>query len=312
MRRLRHYAEYLAVRFLICFVQALPLEFWTKASRTLGWVLYDVVKLRRGVIEENLQFAFPDATTAQRDAIGRDTYSHLLLMVCEIAHAPRKIHETNWKQHFVVRDKPAMVRLLLDPRPVVLVSAHYGNFELGGYMLGMLGLPTFTVARTLDNPYLDAFVNRFREAKGQFIVDKSGSAGQIDEVLARGGKLLLLGDQHAGPKGCWVEFFGRPASCHKAIAVFPLSAGAPLAVAYNRRRLGKEPLQFEMGLHSHLDPRQGNAVLTGVKPVTQWYNQQLEQLIREYPSQYWWVHRRWRDAPAKAKKSATESVARAA
>ena len=84
-------------------------------------------------------------------------------------------------------------------------------------------VPTFTVARTLDNPFLDRFLNRFREAKGQFIVDKQGSAGQIDDVLARGGKLVLLGDQHAGPKGCWVDFFGRQASCHLQSVIDRLS-----------------------------------------------------------------------------------------
>jgi KDO2-lipid IV(A) lauroyltransferase len=165
-------------------------------------------------------------------------------------------------------------------------------------MTGVLGVPTFTVARTLDNPYLDHFLNRFREAKGQFIVGKQGSAGQIDDVLKRGGKLVLLGDQHAGPKGCWVDFFGRQASCHKAIAVFPLTAGAPLAVVFGRR-VGGKPLQFELGMNGALDPADPGAELGGVKPVTQWYNRRLEELIRETPEQYWWVHRRWRDAPVK-------------
>ena len=85
-------------------------------------------------------------------------------------------------------------------------------------MLGILGFPTYTVARTLDNPYLDRFVNRFRAATGQHIIPKNGGYDQIVDVLARGGTMTFLADQYAGPKGCWVEFFGRPASAHKAIA----------------------------------------------------------------------------------------------
>jgi KDO2-lipid IV(A) lauroyltransferase len=98
-----------------------------------------------------------------------------------------------------------------------------------------------------------------------------------------------------------VDFFGRQASCHKAIAVFPLTAGAPLAVVFGRR-VGGKPLQFELGMNGALDPADPTAELGGVKPVTQWYNRRLEELIRAMPEQYWWVHRRWRDAPAKVAK----------
>ena len=65
--------------------------------------------------------------------------------------------------------------MLLDDRPLLLVSGHFGNFELAGFVLGILGFPTYTVARPLDNPYLHAFVNRFRGATGQHIVPTKGA-----------------------------------------------------------------------------------------------------------------------------------------
>jgi Kdo2-lipid IVA lauroyltransferase/acyltransferase len=294
----QQYLVYLFVRFVLCLIQAMPLRTCARLARQLGWFLYAVVKLRRDVVEENLGYAFPDLTQAQRDRIAVASYEHMILMICEIAHAPRKIHETNWREWVTVTNRAKIVEFLIDRRPAVLVSAHYGNFEVAGYMTGVLSVPTFTVARTLDNPFLDRFLNRFREAKGQFIVGKDGSAGQIDDVLSRGGKLVLLGDQHAGPKGCWVDFFGRQASCHKAIAVFPLTAGAPLAVLYGRRVAG-QPLRIELGMNGYLDPAEPGTELGGVKPVTQWYNRRLEELIREMPEQYWWVHRRWREPPKK-------------
>jgi Kdo2-lipid IVA lauroyltransferase/acyltransferase len=308
MKVLRDYLVYLAVRLAICFIQAVRIETCQKLSHVLAWLTYDVVKVRRKVIDDNLFHAFPEKSQAERQRIARATYAHLVLMVCEIAQAPRKIHETNWRDHVYIHQKRKFVEFLLDRRPVVIVSAHYGNFEIAGFMLGLLGVPTFTVARTLDNPFVDKYLNRFREAKGQFIVEKQGSARQIDDVLAQGGKLVLLGDQHAGPKGCWVEFFGRPASCHKAIAVFPLTAGAPLAVGYGRR-VGDRPLQFELGMAGYLDPAEEGTELGGVKPVTQWYNRRLEELIRDAPEQYWWVHRRWRDAPKRPVSAALRSEA---
>ena len=69
----------------------------------------------------------------------------------------------------------------------------------------------------------------------------SGLAAQVQAVLDSGGALALLGDQSAGPKGCWVEFLGRPASCHKALALFTLSGGAPMLASYARRTTAPKP-----------------------------------------------------------------------
>jgi len=311
MRTLQQYLVYLLVRFAICFMCAIHLRTCAWMAQQMAWLLYDVVKLRRDVTDENVRFAFPERSEPERSRIARDTYAHIILMICEIAQAPRKIHETNWRDHVFIHQKVKFVEFLLDRRPVVIVSAHYGNFEIAGFMLGLLGVPTFTVARTLDNPFLDRFLNKFRECKGQFIVEKTGSARQIDDVLIHGGKLVLLGDQSAGPKGCWVDFFGRPASCHKAIAVFPLTAGAPLVVGFGRR-VGGKPLQFEIGMNGYLDPAEAGTELGGVKPVTQWYNRRLEELIRDTPEQYWWVHRRWKDTRVKRSEGRTDSKQRAA
>ena len=149
----------------------------------------------------------------------RQMWEHLLVMVCEIAHAPRKIHDTNWRRHFHLHNGRRLVGHLLEERPTVLISGHFGNFEMASFMAGLLGFPSYSIARRLDNPYLHRFLNQFRSRNGQFILPKDGSAGQVDEILRSGGIIALLGDQSAGPKGCWVDFLGHPASCHKAIAL---------------------------------------------------------------------------------------------
>jgi KDO2-lipid IV(A) lauroyltransferase len=154
---------------------------------------------------------------------------------------------------------------------------------------------------TLDNPFLDRYVRRFREANGQFMLSKQGSARAIDELLRSGGSLVVLGDQHAGPKGCWVDFFGKPASYHKAIALFPLIHGAPLLIVYAVR--SGAPLHFELGLVDVADPRLPAAHTAGIEPLTQWYNNALERLIRLNPAQYWWVHRRWKGEPPRRRRA---------
>ncbi|NLF73131.1 MAG: lysophospholipid acyltransferase family protein [Candidatus Anammoximicrobium sp.] len=300
MKQLTDWLVYLVVRLAICCVQALSLESCHAIARTLAWVACDLIRLRRRVVEENLRQVFPELSDGDRRVLARRMWEHLLLMGCEIAHAPRKIHETNWRRYFRFNGKREMVAYLLDPRPTVFVSGHFGNFELSSYMMGLFGFPTYAIARPLDNPYLDRYVNQFRSTHGQFILPKDGSAAQVDAVLRSGGVIALLADQHAGRKGCWIDFFGRPASCHKAVALFTLVSGAPLVVAYGRRVGG--PLQFELGTGGVADPRSHSPDLAGVKPLTQWYNRVLEEIILTAPEQYWWVHRRWKDPAAKKEK----------
>ena len=303
MKALTDWLVYLAVRVFICVVQTLRLDTCHQLARLLAVLACDIIRLRAGVVDDNIRHAFPHLTPVQRRLLARRMWEHLLLMVCEIAHVPRKVHETNWRRHFRIVRKRELVSYLLDQRPTVMVSGHFGNFELGSYMTGLLGFPGYAIARPLDNPFLNHFVNSFRAAYGQFILPKEGSAAQVEAVLDGGGLISLLGDQHAGPKGCWVDFLGRPASCHKAVAVFTLTGGAPLLVAYARRVGG--PLQFELGLMGVADPQVPSADLTNVKTLTRWYNVMLEQAIQRAPEQYWWVHRRWKGEPPRKRTAAS-------
>jgi Kdo2-lipid IVA lauroyltransferase/acyltransferase len=310
MKRLTDWLVYLFVRLSVCLIQTLSLDSCQAMAKLLAWLACDVVRLRQRVVDDNLRHVFPDCSERARRDLARQMWEHLFLMVCEIAHAPRKVHETNWRRYFQFRGKREMVAYLLDERPAVFVSGHFGNFELSSFMMGRLGFPTYAIARRLDNPYLDRYVNEFRQANGQFILPKDGSAAQVDAVLRAGGVIALLGDQSAGPKGCWVDFLGRPASCHKAVALFTLVSGAPLVVAYGKRVGG--PLHFELGTEGVADPQIASDDLAGVKPLTQWYNRALERIIRAAPEQYWWVHRRWKGAPpAKAGRSGQKVVEQA-
>ena len=292
-QRVVDYLVYLAVRVLISITQAIRLETGERLANGLAWLFADVIRIRGKVVEENLRHAFPELSDSQRRRLVRRMWNHLFLLVLEVAHAPRKIHETNWRQFIRLNGVRPLVKELLTGRPLLIVTAHFGNFEVGGYMLGILGFPTYTIARALDNPYLDRFVSRFRGATGQYIIPKNGGYEQILAVMARGDVLSLLADQYAGPKGCWVQFFGRPASAHKAIGLLALDNQAVVATVYARRL--ERPMQFEMACTAMTDPAAADFAMRGVRELTQWYTTRLEEAIRISPEQYWWVHRRWKD-----------------
>jgi KDO2-lipid IV(A) lauroyltransferase len=293
---IKQWLAYFMVRVVICVLQTLPMETCETLAHAVAHLAYDVLKIRRAIIDDNLAHAFPQQTPAQRRQLALGTWQHMFLMICELSQVPRKLHDTNWRQHIEI-SRPEIelfIRQLLSPRPIVVVSGHFGNFEVGGITAGLLGFPTFTVARPLDNIYLHRFLTRFRQATGQFMLPKQGSAKQLDAILQSGGTMMLLGDQSAGPKGVWVEFFGRPASCHKAVALFSLVNRAPMLFAYTVR---VRPLKFRVGLSAVFDPLT-DSDLSGVKRLTQWYNDQLERAVRQYPGQYWWLHNRWKNKPA--------------
>jgi len=296
-RQLLDFAVYFVVRILICLVQALPLRLGCRLASWAAWLAGDVFQIRGKVVEENLAYAFPALSREERKRLARKMWEHLFLMVLEIAHAPRKIHQTNWREFVELNGVSGLVKLLLDKRPVLIVTGHLGNFEVGGYVLGLLGFPTHTIARPLDNPYLDRFVNRFRAATGQHIIPKNGSYERILDVLARGQAMTFLADQYAGEKGCWVDFFGRPTSAHKAIALLALENDALVAVCAARRKAG--PMHFELENHTVFDPRSLADSPNAVPQLTQWYTHCLEEMIRQTPEQYWWLHRRWKGSPPK-------------
>ena len=301
------YLVYVLVRLFVCVVQAIRLETGVAIADTFAWLACDVLRLRGKVVDENLRHAFPDLDARQRRRVTRQMWRHLILLVLEVAHVPRKVHSTNWRKFVCVKNVEPLLRAFLENRPVVVVTGHFGNFEVGGYMLGLLGFPTHSVARTLDNRHLNDFLERFRGAPGQHIIPKTGGYDQILEVLGGRGTMAFLADQAAGPKGCWVDFFGRQASTYKAIALLALEHDAPIAVCYARRL--DRPMQFEMVVSGIMDPRDTDGQVASVKELTQWYTHKLEEAIRENPEQYWWVHRRWKDTRKEKTKPPSKAAA---
>lgn len=290
------WAVYVAVRVVVCFIQTLRIETCVVMADWISWLAYKKLRIRRRVTDENLLQALPELSSSEREDIGVAMWRHMILLVCELVQAPRKIHRNNWRDYVTMKDIDLEVEHLLTDRPVIVVSGHLGNFEIGGLVSALLGYPTYSVARSLDNPYVDRFIKRFRESTGQYILPKRGSSPQVDQVLNHGGTLMILGDQSAGPRGCWIEFFGRPASCHKSVALFSLTQNAPMVFGYSLR-MNDTPMKFEIGVLGVYDPERDG--LRDVEELSQWYSDLLEEAIRMAPEQYWWLHRRWKEPPAK-------------
>src|SRR5581483_10062499 len=229
--RIADYGVYLVVRLFVCVIQILTVKASCAVADALAWLAYRVDRRHRSVALENLRLAFADRyTEAQRDVIVRAVYRHFCRLLIEIIHLPRRLHVTNWREYFDLSTARSVVDRLLSDRPLMIVTGHFGNWEMAGYVIGLLGFTSYAVARPLDNPYLDDFLRRFREKTGQKLLAKKGDLDQMQEILSKNGVIATLADQDAGQRGLFVDFFGRPASTHKAIALLSLEHRVPLAV----------------------------------------------------------------------------------
>jgi KDO2-lipid IV(A) lauroyltransferase len=296
---LTNYTIYLVVRVIICFIQMLSYSAASQLARLLATLLYHVDKRHRMVADDNLRHAFPDLDAAARDRMVRGVYRHFCTLLMEIIHIPRKLHPTNWRQYLDLRGGRKLVDALLSGRPLWLVTGHFGNWEMGGYVLGLLGFTTHAIARDLDNGYLDDLLRSFRERTGQQLLSKNGDADKIQSILASGGIIATLADQDAGSRGPFVEFFNRPASTHKAVALLSLQNNAPMVVI-GTPKLG-EPMRYEVIAEEVIFPEEYGQDPGARTAMTQRFTAALERLIRGHPEQYFWLHRRWKHQPAAKK-----------
>jgi KDO2-lipid IV(A) lauroyltransferase len=302
------YAVYLVVRLVVCIIQALSFRAACRLAGGLAWLLYKLDRRHRLVADDNLRHAFPDLTDpVLRDRRVRDVYRHFCLLLMEIVHLPRCLRPKSWRHHLNLRDSPRLVRQLLSGRPLLFVTGHLGNWELGGYVLGLLGIATNAIARKLDNCYLERFLRTFRERTGQKIIYKQGEFDKIEAVLASRGVLATLGDQDAGERGLFVDFFGRPASTHKSIALLALEHNVPMVVIGTlRTQAGATPpegpgvgtpLHYDVVIEDVLLPEDFAGQANAVPAITQRFTAALERLVRRAPEQYFWLHRRWKHQP---------------
>lgn len=303
------FAVYLLVRVVVCILQALSFRAACKAAHGLAWLIYHVDRRHRLVALDNLRHAFGDGNEAERDRLVRAIYRHFCLLLMEMIHLPRMLHLLNWKRHLTVVDAPRMVDLLLSDRPVLVVSGHFGNWELGAYVLALFGFRTHGIARPLDNPYLDVFLRRSRQRTGLTILDKHGDFERMQQVLANREVLLTLGDQDAGQKGQFVDFFGRPASTHKAVALLALEYNVPMLVLTCTRTAasgarGSEGWHYQVRSGDIILPEEYLGRADAVAAMTQRFTAALEGMVRLAPEQYFWLHRRWKHQPKRKTKAA--------
>lgn len=293
---------YLTVRTVFAVLQMFPIEQNLRTACLLArhWPRLMPRHRRRAV--EHLTAAFGDTHTPDQIQRMADRCLECVAMFAvEAICLPRLITPYNWNRYLTTMDFTDALDQLLSGRGTILVTGHYGSFEIQGHLLATLGLDVAAVMRPLDNEYLNRFLVQSRGAQGMMLLDKKGATAQAQRLLAEGRALAFVGDQDAGRKGLFVDFFGRPASTYKSIGLLAISTGSVIIVGYVRRQ-GNKP-RYDVGIERVIHPHEWEDRDDPLRWITQTYTSALESVIRREPEQYLWIHRRWKSQPRKRVKN---------
>jgi KDO2-lipid IV(A) lauroyltransferase len=267
------------------------------AAAIAGTVIRVAWPIRRiGLI--NLAIAFPERSVRERRAILRASWRNLGRSVAELAHVDR-LDATSVREVVTVDDSARWHDAGLKLREhggALVLTGHFGNWEMFAIAHGLLGHPVHLVHQTIKNPWIDRFVERLRARGGTHMLRKHAAARGVLRALKGHGIVVLPLDQNAsGRTGIFVDFFGRAASTNAGFARIAGRTGVPVYPAFLVRQgtsarhhiLILPPLTFA----SMADPDRAAV------EFTQRCTAVLEEMIRKYPDHWLWTHKRWRTRP---------------
>jgi len=267
-----------------------------------GRLIYRLFPLRRRVILENLRRVFGAAVPeAEIVGLAQAHYAHLWRLAGEFVRF-RWLSEEKKSALIRVDNVDPLARALERGKGALILTGHFGNFEVAT-IAGLRHFPHMRgrfhfIRRAIRPRWLDALVNRRFRQGGFGVLGKRGSLDAILERLEAGDLVVFPFDQHASPPdGIAVDFFGHPAGTFKSLAIMALATGAPVVPASSwREHDGSHVLRFE----EPLPLIECDKVSEEIRRNTRAYNATLEVLVLRHPEQWFWVHRRWKLAPAPA------------
>ena len=286
---------YAALRVALFILYRFTVETNLRFACFLGRKMWKHYHRGRRRALENLRASFPDKDEQWLIETGRRSFEHIVMLVIDILFTPRLVKRDNWDRYSTYKNIERAKWMMQGGQGILWITGHYGNFEIMGYLLGLFGFDVYSIARPLDNKFINNYLERTRKRTGQRIIDKKGATRQMEAIAAAGASLCFIADQDAGKKGIFVDFFGRKASTYKSIGLIAMQFNMPIGIA-GCRRVGNR-FFFEIEVNRVIMPDEWADKDDPLKWITQEYVKATEDFIRKDPTQYWWLHRRWKTRP---------------
>jgi len=286
-----HHLQYYAAQVFVVILKVLPLSASLGFARRMGDLAYVLLGDRRRITIENITRALgPSLAESEKKRIARASFQCAAMTVLEL-FLIKKIKK-NWQLRFDIKGREYLEEALARGNGVVLVSAHLGSWEFLPFLFHALKARLSAIVKTAKNVHLDREVNKLRSLGNLVPIPKKGSIKTVLTELKSGHGVAILTDQWDGDNGIWTDFFGIPTSATSLPARLAQKTGAALVPAYCLRK-GDGYFELQVRPPIYVDPNDDAAELR----VTEKINRLLEDMIREYPEQWLWAHRRWKKKP---------------
>ena len=295
----RLWTEYLIARGIFGLLGVLPRRAAVALGVGIGRLGYRVLGGLRRVAMRNLEIAFPEMPVAEREAIARGTFENLgrvLGETSQLTNASRKKIEEI--VDFELSDEALELyrKVKEEGHGVLITTGHLGNWELLVLAFGAIHEPISYLARPIDNELIEAFTSGIRMQFGNRPINKTGSAMTGIATLRDGGILGILADVNAHPKeGVFVPFFGVEACTPGGAAMIAMRADALIFPAFCV--WDKDAGRFKFVHGEILTPANTGDRKADVQATTAAFTAEIEKIIRKYPDQWMWIHKRWKTRP---------------
>jgi len=291
-RSVQSRVEYALTRALEAGVTVLPAGAARRLGEAIGVIVRSPLGIRRDTVEENLRRAFPDADEQWVARVVAETYRHLGREAVAMVRLSSLTRDEVIEQT-VVANWAEIASALDEGRGALLVTGHYGNWEVAAAAVAARGYPIEAVVKRQRNLRVDARVQEARRRLGVGTIEMSEAPRRIPRALASGHAIGMVADQDARASGVWIPFFGVPTSTFRGPALFALRFGAPVFAAVARRLDdGRYSVESE-----RIQVRRTGDQERDVLLLTAALAAHLEREIRVEPGQYFWFHKRWKTRP---------------
>jgi KDO2-lipid IV(A) lauroyltransferase len=291
--------EYSAARALLGILAVLPRNAAVQVSIWIMRTVPLVLKNLRRTGLKNLEIAFPEKSESERNEILRGTFDNLGRVLGELSQFPKysrsKLAEL---VDFELDEetKALYERNKSEGRGVLITTGHLGNWEMLVFAFAALYEPISYLARPLDNPKIDDMLTVLRTRFGNTPINKTNSAMLAIGILRNGGGLGILSDINAHPKeGVFVPFFGVPACTPSGAAMIAIRADAlifPVFCVWD-----KTMRRYNLVHGRLLEPVKTGDFKRDIVETTAAFTAEIEMIIRAYPEQWMWIHKRWKTRP---------------
>jgi Kdo2-lipid IVA lauroyltransferase/acyltransferase len=291
---LTHRLEYAALRVFSAALSLLDVREASRGAGAFAELGYAPLGIRRGVTERQISAAFPEWDAEKIEETARESYRNLGRVAIEATMLSRGTAKDVLALFGASPTWSVAEAALAKGRGVIFVAGHLGNWELSGAYVAARDVPVHPIARGMSNPLSDAFFRRTRERLGMHIMHDQEAVRRVPRVLRDGHTVGFLSDQATvGLASTFVPFFGRPAKTPRGAAVFALRADIPVVMIHAvRQRDERYEFVAEELPVTHTGDRERD-----VDDVMIRFSEALERMVRKYPGQYFWQHRRWKHQP---------------